>query len=179
MKLLTGNVQGYVFLGGHKLLHVPLIMNLPFFLQGYHKELYGRGVGTPPLLYSGGQKWSETTGWGQGGCHKEQTVPFPAGWIATLCWRQQAVLLTLVVGQGQLWNLPFSWWSLQGRGKHTGSPLGMAFGHLWVNWTASGGCCPGGAGLWYLVSAPSYPHLWRVVNLVGLLCALGYDSQHD
>lgn len=40
------------------------------------------------------------------------------------------------------------------------------------DWAAPGGCHPGGEGLWYLVPSPSYPHLWRVVNLVGLLCAL-------
>lgn len=172
MKLLTGNVQDYVFLGGHKILYTPLIIHLTFFLQGYYKGLYTRGVGTPSLLHSGGQKWPEAIGWGQGGFHKGQAALFPARWIATLGWRLQVVVLTLVVEQGQFWNLPSHWWSLQGRGTLTVSPLGMAFGHLQADWAAPGGCHPGGEGLWYLVPSPSYPHLWRVVNLVGLLCAL-------
>jgi len=49
VKIITDNVQGYVFLGGHKLLHTPLVISLPFFLQGYHKGLYRRGVRSPPF----------------------------------------------------------------------------------------------------------------------------------
>lgn len=98
---------------------------------------------------------------------------------ATLGWRHRVVVLTLAVGQGQLWNLPFSSQGLQGKGTCTVYPLGMAFGCLQVDRAASGGCHPGGAGLWVPAPAPSYLHLCRVVNLVGLLYALGYDSQHE
>lgn len=83
--------------------------------------------------------------------------------------------LTLVVWQGQLWNLPFFLVMPAGK-RNPGSPLGLGFGHLQDDWTAPGGCHPSGTELWHVVPAPLSPSLKGGESGSAAVYS-GYDSQ--
>lgn len=122
-KLLRGNVQGCFSLGGHKLLCAPLIISLLISLQGYHKRLSRREVGTPFLLYLGGQKRSEALWWHQ--------AAFPEGQLnfhldGLLLWAEGREKLCWVGSRaGAAVEPAFFLVGSAGKGLLAGSPLGM------------------------------------------------------
>lgn len=122
-KLIRGNVQGCFSLIGHEPLCALLIASLLFSLQGYHKRLSRREVGTPFLLYSGGQKKSEALWWhqaafleGQPHFHLDGLLLWAEG-REKLCW----------VGSraGAAVEPAFFLVGSAGKGLLAGSPLGV------------------------------------------------------
>lgn len=98
-----------------------------------------------------------------------QADPIPGRWITILDWRQWIFVLTVVVWQGQLWNLPEKETALKKKSWFS-SWAGFWTSPGWLNstrwmsawWDRTVACS----------ARPLIPHLWRVVSLVMLLYAL-------
>lgn len=176
-KLLTRNAQSCFLLGGHKLLYAALIINLLFSLQMYQKGPLWESA-LPPFLYSGGQKKPEAACEklhvsikGQLHFHLDALLLWPED-REKLCW------LSSEIESSETCIFPSSMIHRKG-----GPALVLHLGWLsdasrlaeqhWMDAILVGhNCVPKRR------PHPIHP-LWRVVNLAGLLCALGRDSQNE